>query len=232
MVRFGLLVILWVIISTACSATVNKVWNILTIMGTEGKYLYQLQPQLRLADQPILFNELTYSLSGGYQSTKNLELWLGQSSFYFNGSSQHPSQKEYRFFQQVQYTVKETAVFLAFLRSSVEERQCQGVVGWNYRLRQRFGFNQKLNKNYTLVFYDELFVNLNKPLWIQTSTLAQNRFFVGLSQQINKKVAIGMGYMNQLIFSHPIERGNVLVLNLTFNISRDKYGIEPVEEPY
>lgn len=209
----------------------NRYWNVLTISGAYGRFLYQIQPQLRFADRPVLFDEVPLTLGAGYQCTKDFSLMLGQKSFYTNGRPGMPGFKQFRWYQQAEYTLKETHNVVFFSWLMAEEIQRSHQPGWFYRVRNRFGVNQKLTKAMSLVSYDEVFINLNKPIWVQNHALAQNRLYIGISQQISKKVALGFGYINQLIFDREKQTGQIFVLSLTFTPSKDKYGDEPIDEP-
>lgn len=213
------------------SDTINRFWSIFTINGAEGRWLYQIQPQLRFSDKPVTFDQVTNALAFGYQFTKRFSFMLGQSSFYTTPRLSVSSRKEYRWYQEGQFTIKEADSFLFFSLSRLEEIDRINEKGKHYRLRQRFGINQNLTKSIVLVSYNELFISLNKPQWVLNNTFAENRFYLGINQKITKKLVLGLGYLNQLIFTHPERSGNVVVISLAWTPKNDKYGDEPIDEP-
>lgn len=216
---------------TCADETINKLWNVLTLKGSQGKWLYQVQPQLRLADKPVLFEQSLLLSELGYQFTQDFSLSLGYRGSYIGPAPRRLASLDYGLYLQAQLALKKKDQLLVFSLSRMEERQRHNLPGRAFRIRERIGINQGLTQFITLAVYDEVFINLNKPVWIRSSTLAENRFYIGISQKITPQIDLGLGYLNQLIFSNPNISGQVAVITLTINSSRKDPGLEPLEEP-
>lgn len=74
------------------------------------------------------------------------------------------------------------------------------------RLRYLLRAEQRDDKNYALVVWDEVFINLNETSWNGHDTQDRNRFFIGVKQEFFASNRLELGYLNQFI---PRESGDI-----------------------
>ncbi len=203
----------------ACWATqqFDKFWSLVTINGNYGKNLYYIEPQLRLIYRDKPFQQFLTNYGLGYQTSKEWQLWLGQT---FSADSQDAvagSQDEYRIWEQAVWThcfIKNQFIS----RTRLEERRSLSFNDWAIRLRERLYSNFPLTNNMALVIYDELFLNGNNANWIITKRFDQNRAYIGLEQQLAKNIYFSAGYLNQYLSTPNPQSNQVFVLNWRFNL--------------
>lgn len=83
------------------------------------------------------------------------------------------------------------------LISKLEQRWEDKTSGISLRLREKMQFDLSLAPNTDLILFDEIFINLNHPKWVNKSTLEQNRFFIGFNFTKSKYLDFLFGYINQ-----------------------------------
>ena len=131
---------------------------------------------------------------------------------------------EQRLWQQLSWSVFENRKNQWQSRTRLEERKDEGSDDIAYRLRQRFtvSLNERLFWHAIPVIYDELFINLNRPSWVTTEVVDQNRFFLGIKIPIGKKSSLQIGYINQVQFKDSENQMNH-ILSISLGI-----GIDPI----
>ncbi|KTC86750.1 hypothetical protein Lbru_0691 [Legionella brunensis] len=191
--------------------TVERVWSTLGLNTQIGKFSYQLEPQLRVIDQPNLFDQFLTNFSGGYQFSPQWNIALGTTSVTTaQNPGFSPSTQEMRLWQQVTYTQKHFPGFM--IRSRIEERKRLDASAIGYRLRERITLKKKLTDSLSLVGFEEFFININQPNWLPTQTVDQNRILISLDQAASKTLTVGAGYLYQYIFSNPRQASHVISL--------------------
>ncbi|WP_419418663.1 DUF2490 domain-containing protein [Legionella sp. D16C41] len=191
---------------------IAKIWNTLTINLKHQNYRFYLEPQLRLQDAPNKLDQFLNNMGVGYQITPSLALWAGTTSLIVGSLNIAPNRSEFRFWQQMTL-MKNNKNYNLHWRTRLEERKRELFPDLNYRLRNRLTVNKVFYKSLGWVLANELLVNLNKPIWITTKTLDQNRFFIGISQKASKNLTVGIGYLNQYIFTTEPIIGHVASLS-------------------
>jgi hypothetical protein len=129
----------------------------------------------------------------------------------------------YRPWEQVIWELLDkNPVILFQTRTRIEQLKQEFQPEWLWRLRERarVAFPERLPDKLTPVIYDEVFFNINKPVWISTDVVDQNRFFVGVDTKKWKNTFVEVGYINQYIFSEPTNKmAHIFSLSLMIELS-------------
>lgn len=126
---------------------------------------------------------------------------------------------EHRIWQQLTWSANHNELGFA-LRPRFEQRLLDTGSDTGLRYRQMFRFQHDLpsSPHFTLVSWDELFINLNDTDWGATSGLDQNRIFVGLGLKFpaDSRVRTEIGYLNQAIHNATGDNrtNHILAINL------------------
>lgn len=142
----------------------------------------------------------------GYRLTPLVSLWSG---FTWISPNQNHSPSIYRPWQQVTWELfNKNPIVMFQTRTRLEELKEEYQPQWALRLRERWriAFPNRLPHKLTPVLYDEIFININRPPWVDTKTIDQNWFFAGVDTPTWKKTYVEIGYVNQYIFSEPTQR--------------------------
>lgn len=216
--RYSLLILVIALFSNKLTAmqTFLKSWSTLGLNTDIGKFSYQLEPQLRLVNDPRVLEQFLSRFSGGYNASSQWAFWLG-TGWFTTAQDEDTKSQEFRLYQDIIYneTLNSNKIFL---RSRIEQRRTKGSDQWGYRFRERILINHPLTANISLVGSNELYINFNRPAWLSTKTIDQNRLSLGLYQKVSKWLNIGAGYLNQVIFSTPIQMGHVITFNVQIHL--------------
>jgi hypothetical protein len=123
--------------------------------------------------------------------------------------------------QQIDWHVIANDAITIVSLSRLEERKNYAEPQWALRLRERLVVRIPFKswKNHSFVTFDEVFLDLNNPAWINSNSLfGQNRAFIGIGTQLSKFVGFDIGYLNQF---ETKTTGNQVnnVLYLIFNVA-------------
>lgn len=194
-------------------------WNDLTLVGyfpEDNKFEYLLNGQLRWLNQQHYFQTGIFQTGLGYKVLPKLSLWGGYQ--WESGNQIRNTAAVNRLWQQTSWNIISNDNFIFDNRNRLEERESVDQSQLSYRLRERFTllFPKKLYGNYTPLMADELFFNLNKPVWVSNRTFEQNRFFVGIDIPVRKDF-FEIGYLNRYIFrTINNEMDHILYLSYNF----------------
>lgn len=200
-------------------------------------FLAYMEANPRLGDDASMLDQLLLRPALGYQLTDNLSIWQGYG-WVGNFNQKHtppqsPFFQENRIFQQAIYTQKLSSVnFMS--RTRMEERWIEHSAGTALRFRQMFKVSYPLPMapEWSLVGYDEIFINLNSVDTIDDARrggkapgagIDQNRFFLGVNKKFNQYFNVDIGYQNQMLNSRTKD-GNanlvnhILLLQFYFNL--------------
>lgn len=147
--------------------------------------------------------ETRLDFSTGYKLTPLVSFWSGFTWI----SPNDGSAQIYRPWQQIIWELFDKNPLLVFqTRTRLEELKQEGQPEWLWRVRERWrvAFPAMLAHEITPVVYDEIFFNLNQPVWIRTDVVDQNRFFVGVDLPPIKNTFLEIGYINQYIWITPV----------------------------
>ena len=151
----------------------------------------------RFGDNVSEIDQLLLRPALGYQLSQSFSIWQG----YAWVTNYEPRfRDEHRLYQQLSFRHAWSHVRISS-RTRFEERFIRDARGTALRAREMirvdipFGFS----KRWGLVFYDEVFVNLNTLQGGPESGFDQNRFFVGLNHRWTNVLTMDLGYQNQAI---------------------------------
>lgn len=209
---------------STCSGAVElhtKAWAGVVHIGqlSENKqYKYYLDSRLELEDDKYKFEEAYVSVGIGYQTTRNLILFLGNTykvAIKLNGATQ----QEYRLWQQSNWTVMKNSFYSVASVTRLEERWCFEATQVAVRLREKVVVRVPFRNwvKHSFVVSDEIYLNLNHPAWVNPKFFDQNRAFIGVGTAVSKYTSFDLGYMNQYIFGNKPQMSNILYLSFNVN---------------
>lgn len=185
------------------------------------------EAQPRIGDNMSHMNRLLLRSAIGYQVTPKVSLWQGYTwtPTYENlnvttGTFTRKFNSEHRLYQQV--LVEDHWKKLAVTnRTRLEERFINNAGETAIRCRHmlRLGLPLTHDGKYTLVGYDEFFLNLNTTPAGPKSGFDQNRIFLGINRKITPHVSLELGYLNNRVNvpNHSVNRMNhILLTGLSF----------------
>jgi hypothetical protein len=212
----------WSIVST------NKFWMPVTLNGNYGKFLYYIEPQLRLLEPETpgfnkknsVFNQFLSNFAGGFKMYPEWQFWFGQAISTIAQDAITLSREEYRSWEQIIWDHNTLKNININSRFRAEQRKSLDFPEWAFRLRERLIINVPLTKNMSYEISDELLYNLNFVPWIDTTAFDQNRAYIAIVQTFSENYAFAIGYMNQYLFRDaPLSQANnVLYLNFRYNL--------------
>lgn len=181
-----------------------KLWTQAIVIGPlyhQDKALYYFEPRFRLIDNRYKFEEGSAYIGLGYQATSSLQLFAGFAYL----KSQNLSGEyftETRVWQQLLWNMINTNQFNLIDRTRFDIRKRTGQTQHALRIRERLMLRIPVfcSQKYSLVIFDEVFLNLNHPIWVSKKFLADNRLFIGVGTQLTSIVSIDVGYLNQYQF--------------------------------
>ena len=198
--------------------SINKSWSLLTLTGNYGPFLYNIEPQMRIFEQPNPFQQFLTNASGGYNVTPDWQLWLGQAVTTVSQDAIAGTVDEVRVWQQAVWN-KQLLRMQFSSRTRIEERRSFGFSDWAFRFRERALLSIPLTEKIVLEAADEVLLNLKHVQWLTTGTWDQNRASLAIVQQLSESCFISVGYMNQYLFIiNTPQSDNVLLMNLRFNL--------------
>lgn len=137
----------------------------------------------------------------GYDLTDNWTVWAGYVMIASNKPNDNNYNFEHQSYQQLTYrtTIGNTNYEL---RNALEERYLPSDVGFRTRNRLRAEYIFPNQNTWSLVGYDEIFMNFNDVSASNVrSGAAQNRAYVGVGYRFNTNVQLETGYMNQYVWN-------------------------------
>lgn len=179
-------------------------WDKLVVNGAfkkNSKWNYLLESELRLfLRDHHSFDQNINRAAIGYLWFPNTTLWLGYD--YIFKKPLEDLIYEQRIWEQILYkkTFENKNTFIN--RSRLEQRKEENQTGIAWRFRQQFALEIPFNTKFpvTTVIYDELFFNLNRPVWVTPYTVDQNRVFLGIRFPFVPSTQLTVGYLNQYIW--------------------------------
>ncbi len=202
-----------------------------------NRFLAYMEVNPRIGDDVTNIDQLLIRPALGYQLTDNLSIWQGYGWVgNFNQKHTPPASsffQESRSFQQLIYTDK-FGSFNFMSRTRMEERFIEGAAGTALRFRQmlKLSYPLPMAPEWSLVGYDEIFMNLNSVDSFDDARrgghapgagIDQNRFFLGVNKKFNQYFNVDIGYQNQMLNSRTKD-GNanlvnhILLLQFYFNL--------------
>lgn len=156
---------------------------------------FEINP--RFGDNISQIDQLLIRPAVGYQVTPSVSIWQGYAWI----TNYLPSfRDEHRLYQQLSYRRTLSKVRI-FSRTRLEQRFVRDAGGVAIRAREMLRLDIPFSDEHVwgLVFYDELFVNVNTVDSGPEGGFDQNRFFMGIRRKVNRYLSFDLGYQNQTI---------------------------------
>lgn len=205
-----------------------QAWQVITLrtsLGPGHRILAYMEAQPREGNldgsgsRKDDFSALLLRPALGYRVNRHVSIWQGYAWYsFFTPASFH----ENRLFQQL--LIENDFKKLSMVnRTRLEERFIEGRDRTAVRLRHmlRLAYPIGKSKKWSIVGYDEFFVNLNSVNPSPSAGFDQNRAFLGINRKFNNHVNAELGYQNQYVgVDNPFpDRINHIIL-FALNISR------------
>lgn len=197
----------------------EKQWSVATFTGPlslGSAWRYYVEPQLRLINDPYVFNQ-SFLLGGvGYQFSPAIAFYTGVG-WIFGKNTQGQDYNEYRLWQQLNWQMWKVVQTTFDSRTRLEEKARTDQSDNRVDLRQRFWLRIPIrHTHYYYSLFDEVFFNINPPSWGNNYFFYQNRAFLGIGKRLSKKTFLDCGYLNQYQLGDPHQMSNVLLLSVIF----------------
>ena len=189
----------------------GKIWSALFLQGDTGiEHLrWTVEFHTRQREEGSENDTFIFRPSLNYALSPKLSVGAGYAfvETYPDGAD---DVQEHRLFQQVTYTHHQPDSFTLTSRSRLEERWRNQDSDQGYRLRQLIRATLPLQPapGFSLVLWDELFINLNETDWGARSGFDNNRAFMGLGYAFGQDYKLEIGYMNQYVRQNGDDRSN------------------------
>lgn len=196
--------------------TDEKLWTQFNLNGSfphSQKIKYVLRSEIRLIAMEHAFETGIAGYAMAYEYQPNFSFWLG-----YQWDSQNQisgSQQQNRLWQQLVWDLWKTSSFSLSQRLRLEERYREDNSQTAWRLRERL-LIKAVSDAVNPISWDEIFLNLNHPTWVNSSTINQNRYFIGIEIPHNHHT-LEIGYLNQYSLGN-IQNTMSHILLLNFNI--------------
>jgi hypothetical protein len=200
----------------------TKYWSVATIIGpmpTNSLFKYYFEPQLRLINDPYVFNQLLLLGGLGYQFHPTMIFFVGPG-WILTRNSQGIMIHENRLWEQLNWQAVNTSYINVNSRTRLEERKNTDFASVAFRFRERVWVRIpiKNSEDYFFSCFDEIFLNINHPKWVSPYLFEQNRVFIGFGTTITRSTLIDIGYLNQYIHAETNKLNNVWLLNFSVNL--------------
>jgi hypothetical protein len=216
----------------------NTFWGRIVLSDKiSSKLKWELYLQKRTQNDPdhkldiFRHDQLTsYWLWLHYQASKELRISITPFC-YFNTKALFPQPpdvgsrgiKELRWAAQLEHTQK-LKYFTFANRYSLEYRnrdlEQEGAFVTNFRMRYRAKLERAINRRFSVIAYDEIFLEFGKAIESSPAVFNQNRLYGGFSYEVVKNIKFTLGYM-YLIQERPtgkaFDKANVVWGILTFD---------------
>ncbi len=162
----------------------------------DGRWRYWFDTQARYFDVGSGINQLLARPGIGYRFNSTTRGWFGYARFRTRGRS-GATVDENRYWQQLDWSTGQWSMRARFEQRAVSSGDDIGLVT---RLRVKYVRPIAGEESANLVLAIEPFVNLRDTDWGGESGLRQNRVVIGFGRQLNARVSIEAGYMNQYLW--------------------------------
>ena len=166
---------------------------------------FQISP--RWLDNTTDFSQFIVHGLLGYKFNEHFSFYQGYA---WNMSYMPSFKREQRIYQEATFSHDIAKVSLDH-RFRFEERFLQSIEGISLRARYRLKGTYPLDKlkKWSLVLFDEIFVNLNSHFDGPQAGIDQNRIYTGINRKINENINIDLGYQLQHQFKSRPSRDNL-----------------------
>jgi uncharacterized protein DUF2490 len=189
-------------------------WSKIDVSGPIGPELSDVRYEAFVESRN---QETRLDSAGGFRITPLVSFWNGFTWI----SPNDGSPRIYRPWQHVVWELLDKNSPIQFqTRTRLEELKQESQPEWLWRVRERWrvSFPNLLAKKFTPVISDEIFLNVNKPVWVNPGVVDQNRAFIGVDSPTWKHTFVEIGYLNQYRYTTPVNQMAHIAL-VTFMIS-------------
>lgn len=185
------------------------------------KYRWWFDAHARYLDDGNHFHQGIVRPGIGYTLMDNTAVWLGYAWITTSPEGKKDFH-EHRIWQQLTWSTRLDPVTLS-TRSRLEQRflETGDDTGWRFRQLLKLVYPFSFEPRFSLVGYDEIFINLNSTDWGADSGFDQNRLFAGFGWNFDtdRRITAEIGYLNQFIRkpSGDDEMNHILSINLLLN---------------
>ncbi|HVY53074.1 MAG TPA: DUF2490 domain-containing protein [Gammaproteobacteria bacterium] len=179
-----------------------KLWLVGAFIGPlseENKnWKYYIEPRFAAINDKYGLSEIHMYTGIGYKIAPCFTPYMGYA-YYISDSTSGVISHENVIWQQSIWDIYKSDRVSLSNRARFEERKNTQFAEWACRLREQFTLKLPFqNTKYSFAIFDELFFNLNHPLWVSNRFLAQNRLFLGIEKKLTKTSTLDIGYLNQI----------------------------------
>lgn len=219
-----LLMALLFIVSMNCHAFAQdeKLWLALNAQqkwGPDERLLSLIYSRFQFIDKSHPWQATLIEGGVGYEFVPEQSIWMG-----YRWTANNPNNgfyQENRLFQQWLWQNKLSELHRILLRSRLEEIERGDQTGIDVRLRERIALQilKPLFKHVFPFFYEEIFLQMNNTGYTSNKFVSQNRIFIGFNMYESKKTWWEIGYINQFLFSTPLNSQNTMshIMSVTYN---------------
>ncbi|MEM6913831.1 MAG: DUF2490 domain-containing protein [Pseudomonadota bacterium] len=214
-----LLMTAWSLAAAQDSESDVQAWNALAVAGpvaSDSPLLFWFDGHARFRDDASELGVTIVRPALGWRAHANLDLWAGYARV-VSRQDLGPNIKEDRAWQQATFPLPDVLGGSLSGRSRLEQRfrNTGDDTGWRFRQFIRWG--KRIERtNFSVVVWDEVFVNLHHTDWGQREGFDQNRLFVGGAWHLGDKTRVEAGYLHNLLDTPgPDEQSNHNI-SLTF----------------
>lgn len=192
-------------------------WTQTGKLACNSNFLYYLDAELEFIDDRYKFEEAYGSFGFGYKTLPNLNLFLG-NTYLVSKKTSGIVEQQYRLWQQADWAIVKSISYSLSSRTRLEERKNFTYSAISVRLREKATMTIPLAnyRNLSVIISDEVFFNLNRPVWVPQRFFEQNRAFIGFGKNISKYGVLVIGYMNQYQLTQPNQMSNILYVSVNY----------------
>jgi hypothetical protein len=198
----------------------DKQWFAVNAQQSWGEKWYSfIFSQARFVDEAHPWQAILLEGGLGYKLTTDKSIWLG-----YRWTGRNPYNgfyQENRLFQQIIWNKKLNTSQRFISRTRLEEITLSNINQIGLRLRQRFALeiNHAFFKDLFPFLYEEVFFQLNHPVYMPRTLIGENRLFLGFNLYLTKKTWWEIGYINQYQIKTPLQTQNQMshILSFTYN---------------
>jgi hypothetical protein len=200
-------------------------WTVVTLKkDLPHHFKLYIEAQPRTGQNITHIDRLLLRPALGYQLTPSVSLWQGYAwtPTFMNSKHKPDFNSEQRIWQQV--LVENHFKHLDMTnRTRLEERFIEGAGNTAVRARHmlRLAYPLGSSEKWSLVGYEEAFVNLNDTRIGPQAGFDQSRTFFGLNRKINRHLNAEAGYMANYVNRHnptPDKLNHVLLVGLNVQL--------------
>lgn len=192
-----ILILFFSVVSLAQQSTGYQVWSANNIRGSIGdskKWEYFFEVQTRIDAENSDRSRLLIRPALIFNLDADQSVWAGALEVR-ESDSKH---REFRLWQHYQKNSRAGKVIFVN-RTRIEERFLPGTNDVGILLRQMLRTQIPIGEanGWSVVIFDEVYVALNENKSQAKTGFNQNRAFVGVRKNLNKKTFLEFGYLNQ-----------------------------------